>query len=131
MVAVDTNIIVRLLTADDPNQFRHSEAIFKTERIFIPDTVTQETEWVLRHAYKFSSTQTITALRRLFGLPNVFLQNPTETAIALDWHENGLDFSDALHLAQSHSCDRMVTFDQGFIKNATKLSTIPVMIPKD
>ncbi|WP_225895747.1 PIN domain-containing protein [Dendronalium phyllosphericum] len=51
MVAVDTNIIVRLLTQDDELQYRKSREIFQNKNIFIPDTVVLETEWVLRFAY--------------------------------------------------------------------------------
>jgi predicted nucleic-acid-binding protein len=47
MVAVDTNIIVRLLTQDDEAQYQKSLEIFQTQTIFIPDTVILETEWVL------------------------------------------------------------------------------------
>lgn len=131
MHAVDTNIIVRLLTGDDPVQFRQSEAVFKSEKIFIPDTVILETEWVLRHAYNFTSEQIHTALRRLFGLSNVNLQNTTAIALALDWHDDGLQFSDALHLAQSQNCNRMVTFDKKFVKVAGEIPSIPVVFPPD
>ncbi|WP_242055318.1 MULTISPECIES: PIN domain-containing protein [Nostocales] len=51
MVAVDTNIIVRLLTQDDELQYQKSLEIFQTQTVFIPDTVILETEWVLRFAY--------------------------------------------------------------------------------
>jgi predicted nucleic-acid-binding protein len=39
MVAVDTNIIVRLLTQDDELQYQKSLEIFQNHNIFIPDTV--------------------------------------------------------------------------------------------
>lgn len=54
MVAVDTNIVVRLLTQDDELQYQKSQEIFQTQDVFIPDTVILETEWVLRFAYKQS-----------------------------------------------------------------------------
>ncbi len=75
MVAVDTNIIVRLLTQDDELQYQKSLEIFQTQTIFIPDTVILETEWVLRFAYKLKPVEICTALRKLFGLPNVNLSN--------------------------------------------------------
>ncbi len=53
MDAVDTNVIVRLLTQDDELQYQKSLEIFQMKNIFIPDTVILETEWVLRFAYKF------------------------------------------------------------------------------
>ena len=75
MVAVDTNIIVRLLTQDDEAQYQKSLEIFQTQTIFIPDTVILETEWVLRFAYKFKRIEICTALRKVLGLPNVNVSN--------------------------------------------------------
>lgn len=71
MVAVDTNIIVRLLTQDDNAQYQKSLEIFQTQTIFIPDTVILETEWVLRFAYKFKPSEICAALRKILGLLNV------------------------------------------------------------
>lgn len=48
MIAVDTNIIIRLLTHDDEQQYKKSFAIFNTQEVFISDTVILETEWVLK-----------------------------------------------------------------------------------
>lgn len=44
MIAVDTNIIVRLITKDDEIQYQKSLELFKNNNIFIPDTVILETE---------------------------------------------------------------------------------------
>ncbi len=129
MVAVDTNIVIRLLTADDQLQFKRSGALFQSERIFIPNTVIQESEWVLRYAYDFNRQQIISAFRALFGLNNVILSNPDVVNQALDWHEKGLDFSDAFHLASSQSCTKFFTFDRKFIKNAGNLMTVRVENP--
>jgi predicted nucleic acid-binding protein len=35
MLAVDTNVIVRIVTHDDPNQVRRAVALFEREHIFI------------------------------------------------------------------------------------------------
>ncbi|WP_017741655.1 type II toxin-antitoxin system VapC family toxin [Scytonema hofmannii] len=75
MDAVDTNIIVRLLTQDDELQYQKSLEIFQMKNIFIPDTVIIETEWVLRYAYKFKRDEICRALRKLFSLSNVNLNN--------------------------------------------------------
>jgi predicted nucleic-acid-binding protein len=39
MIAVDTNIVVRLLTQDDEQQYNKSLKLFQEQDIFIPDTV--------------------------------------------------------------------------------------------
>lgn len=39
MIAVDTNVIVRLLTQDDEQQYNKSLKLFQEQDIFIPDTL--------------------------------------------------------------------------------------------
>lgn len=123
MVSVDTNIIVRLLTQDDEQQYRKSFELFQTQNIFIPDTVILETEWVLRFAYQFQPDEICQAFRDLCGLPNVYLTNANAIVQVLQWHENGLDFADAFHLAQSYNCSAIYTFDEKFLKRAKNFST--------
>ncbi len=43
MIAVDTNIVIRLLTGDEPEQYRKSLSLFEQEIVFLPDTVILET----------------------------------------------------------------------------------------
>lgn len=121
MIAVDTNVIVRLLVRDDTVQYEASRKIFADEAIYIADTVVLETEWVLRYAYDFGPNAVCGALRKLFGLPNVHLNNAIRVAQALDWHQKGLDFADAFHLALSQHNPVLKTFDDKFIKRANKL----------
>ncbi len=52
MISVDTNLLVRILTNDDPIQARRAVRILRSDDIYIPKTVLLETEWVLRHAYE-------------------------------------------------------------------------------
>ncbi len=129
MISVDTNVIVRLLTGDEPSQFERSKTLFSTDTIFIPASVVLECEWVLRYAYNFKQPQITTAFQSLFGLPNVHLENPPVIADALEWHQNGMDFADAIHLAQSEKAEAFITFDKSLIKTAKKNSTIPVREP--
>lgn len=126
MVAVDTNVIVRLLTGDDPQQFQRSQDVFEREQVFIPTTVILETEWVLRHAYQFSAAEIAAALRKLVGLDRVFLGDEAAVALAFDWYEQGLDFADVLHLSQAQHCARMFTFDKAFVKRSQVLTSCPV-----
>lgn len=129
MIAVDTNIIVRLLTHDDEQQFRLAHAVFEMEAIFIPDTVLLETEWVLRFAYEFEAAEIQSAFIKLLGLPNIRVANPDLLAKAIEWHGTGLDFADALHLTASQDASRFLTFDSKFIKNAQGLSRCRVERP--
>lgn len=129
MIAVDTNIVVRLLVKDDERQYHKSVELFQQHEIFISNTVILETEWVLRFAYKFKPGEICQAFRFIFGLPNVEIDNSHSTAQALGWYENGLDFADAIHLATSLHCTAFYTFDDRFMKRATSLIEFNVLQP--
>src|SRR3989339_260230 len=80
VTAVDTNIIVRLLTGDDAAQFQKARQVFASQDIFIPDTVILEAEWVLRVAYKFEPAAINTAFTKLLGLANIRVARPETMA---------------------------------------------------
>ncbi len=129
MISVDTNVIVRLLTGDDKLQFRRAKALFKKEEVIITTSVILECEWVLRYAYHFKPAEIMNAFKSLFGLSNVRLQDPASIADAIEWHLKGMDFADAIHLAQSKDSEVFVTFDKKFIKSASEITTISVREP--
>jgi predicted nucleic acid-binding protein len=129
MLAVDTNVIVRYLTADHPEQFATASALIHGEDVYVCTTVLLETEWVLRRGYRFSRDQIIAALTAFAGLPRVTLEDPALAAKALDWTRAGLDFADALHLAKAEGCEAFVSFDQRFATVANTLSGVKVRAP--
>lgn len=126
MVAIDTNVLIRLLTMDDAAQYRASQKLFASEEVFIPDTVILESAWVLRHAYEFAPAAISSSFRKLFGLPTVCANSKSLVAQVLDWYDEGLDFADAFHLALSQHQETLKTFDADFIKRAKKLSSCQV-----
>jgi predicted nucleic-acid-binding protein len=128
-IALDTNIVVRFLTYDDEAQYQQAYAIFQRPRIFVSTTVFLETEWVLRFAYKYDASEIVRAFRMLLGLANVEAEDPGRIAKVLTWHEAGLDFADALHLASSQQCDALYTFDREFAKKGKSVSACEVKEP--
>ncbi|MEE8059363.1 MAG: type II toxin-antitoxin system VapC family toxin [Pseudomonadales bacterium] len=118
MIAVDTNILVRLLTKDDKSQFQKALILFKKNSIFISLTVLQETEWVLRFSYEFDTNQINNAISGLLGLASVEVEKPMAISKTLTMHKSGMDFSDAIHLAQSERCDFFYTFDKKLISKS-------------
>lgn len=129
MRAIDTNLVVRFLTADDPKQSQAARAVVSAGQIFIPTTVLLESEWVLRSGYGFTVDQIANGLRGLAGLPGVTLEEPPVIAQALAWMVEGMDFADALHLSKSHQCSAFLTFDRKLIRAAKARSTIAVETP--
>lgn len=127
MIAVDTNVIVRIVTHDDPEQARRAVALFERERIFITKTVLLEVEWVLRFSYRLPRAVIVSTLRKVVGLGTVEVEDPNEVSMALDWHEQGLDFADALHLAGSGKARRFATFDQKMANRAGTLQPMEIV----
>lgn len=126
MRAIDTNVVVRLLVADDADQAEAARQIVLGGETFLGVSVVLETEWVLRAGYDFTAPQIGDALRALGGLPGLTMEEPEQVAMALEGLEQGMDFADALHLARSGHCREFVTFDRKLAKRANGLSRIPV-----
>jgi len=118
MLAVDTNVIVRIVTNDDPEQAQRAVALFERERIFIAKTVLLEVEWVLRFSYHLPRGIIAPTLRKVVGLQQVEVENPDKIFIALNGYEQGLDFADALHLASNGRVEGFATFDHKMAKRA-------------
>lgn len=118
MLAIDTNVIIRYLTGDHPEQSPKARVLIDGSDVYVATTVMLECEWVLRSVYGFAPTQVSDALRAFAGLPRVTVENPPLLAQALDCAEQGMDFADALHLAAAGECEAIVTFDRKFIRTA-------------
>jgi predicted nucleic acid-binding protein len=118
MIAIDTNVLVRLLVGDEPAQARRARRLFEKSEVFLCTSVLLESEWVLRSAYRFDADAISAAFRGLLGLPNVVPESPAALAQALDGYEAGLDFADALHLASAHAASAFYTFDRRLLRSA-------------
>jgi predicted nucleic-acid-binding protein len=129
VVAVDTNVVVRLLTLDDEEQAQRAKRLFASNRIFLPKTVLLEVEWVLRRLYGFERERVTAALRNLIALESLQSEDPHAARLALDWADQGLDFADALHLASSLAVRRFATFDARLVNRAKPLRGIEVEEP--
>ncbi len=129
MISIDTNVIVRYLVADEPEQFRSATALIEGETVFVSLTVVLEVEWVLRAKYRLDRSAILSALRKFAGLSTIAAEDPAILAQALDWAELGMDFADALHLACSIECEAFASFDRGLARAAAKVGALPVRAP--
>lgn len=122
MLAVDTNVVVRYLTDDDPAQAEVARKLVANHPILLLKTVLLESEWVLRSMYRFSRSEVGDGLRAFAQLRTVSVQEPMQVWQALDWFAAGMDFADALHLASANTddCKAFATFDRKFAATAKK-----------
>jgi predicted nucleic-acid-binding protein len=122
VVAVDTNLLVRLITQDHVIQTARASRLFEREQIWVAKTVLLEMNWVLRSLYGFAPAEVGDAFRKLAGLPAVHLEDPLAVVQALAWLDAGIDFADGLHLASRGGAKSFVTFDARFVKRTAKLN---------
>jgi len=127
MITIDTNVLVRLLTGDDPVQTQRAAALFSQERIFIPKTVLLETEWVLRYSYERAPSTILDAFNKVLGLPQVLAEDSAVVINALAGYARGMDFADALHLASGHAGSTFATFDKRLKKRVDKSVKIKLL----
>jgi predicted nucleic-acid-binding protein len=129
MFAIDTNVIVRYLAADDREQARRAKALIDAAQVFVTATTLLETEWVLRRALGSPAAATLAALKAFVGLDNVTVEDDAHVAQAFDWTEQGMDFADALHLAKASHCEAFLSFDRDLAKAARKAKALTVREP--
>jgi predicted nucleic-acid-binding protein len=119
MIAVDTNVVIRFLVNDHPVQGRRARRVFEDHRVFVPESVLLESEWVLRAVYGFSREEISGAFRALLRLPRVVVDERTLVMQVLDWFDAGFDFADALHHERSADLE-LKTFDRKFLNRGRK-----------
>ena len=121
MAALDTNVLVRWLTADDVAQCAVVSNLLeiaakKEERFFVPVTVILETEWVLRSRYRFDKPTVTAALDALMGVSELEFQSESalEQALWLFKQTGAPDFADCLHVALVSQAGQgpLLTFDE-------------------
>lgn len=129
MIALDTNVVVRLLVDDEPEQTRRARKLLEKGPTLVVPTVLLETEWVLRGAYNLGQESVARALRNLLGLPQLSVGSADAVAQALEWFERGLNFADALHLALAGDAEEFATFDARLARRARRITSRGISIP--
>ena len=125
MIAVDSNVLARLLLRDDEAQYRKAMRLLGDGRDYTASpTVILELVWVLG-GYGFEREKIAQSLNALLGLSNFKPRRKAEIVTAIKLYEAGLDFGDALHLALSDGDEALVTFDDRFAKRAERLGVTP------
>jgi predicted nucleic-acid-binding protein len=126
MRAVDTNVLVRLITRDDPRQVAAAES-FVEKGAWVPLLALAEATWVLSTVYGLDSGGVATAIEMLLHHDSLVLQDQDAVAAALARFRGkpSLGFSDCLMLETARKAGHLPlgTFDRGLgkIEGARKL----------
>ncbi len=125
MITLDTNVLVRVLTRDDPAQVRKALRKVRGHEIWLAKTVLLEMEWVLRYSYGLSRSAISGAMERLLGYRLAVFEDRETVVLALAGYQAGLDFADALHLASASETDRFLTFDRDLLRRGPSMRGAP------
>jgi predicted nucleic-acid-binding protein len=117
--AVDTNVLVRLVTRDDGKQVAAAEK-FVEVGAWVSHLVLAEATWVLASVYDRSPSQIATAVEMLLNHQHLTVQQPEAATAALE-HFRGrpaLGFSHCLVLAIARAAGHLPlgTFDRNLAK---------------
>ena len=110
MRAVDTNVVVRLIVADHPEQTRLARAELDSD-IFVSHGILMEAEWVLRSSYKMRREQIRAALSEFLDHAGVIVPDPDAVRWALGRFGVGADFADMLHIVATPAGIEFATFE--------------------
>ncbi len=120
MIGLDTNLLIRYLTMDDPRQFAKVQqeierAVAQDERLLINSAVLCEASWVLETAYDYSRAEIAAALEQIFETAQFEIERRDEARLALgDFLSTKAGFADALigRINRALGAQHTATFDR-------------------
>jgi predicted nucleic-acid-binding protein len=119
MRAVDTNVLVRLITRDDSRQAASAES-FVEKGAWVSVLALAEATWVLATVYELSSKDLARAIEMLLNHRDLVLQDSETVAGALELFraKRALGFSDCLMLQLARQAGHLPlgTFDRNLAK---------------
>ena len=125
MIGLDTNILVRYITQDNPEQSRIANAEIEKvlaagEMFFIADIVMCELIWVLETAYEYDRREILPILDSILRTKQFQFENKDLLWKSLaDYRNKKGDFADHLIGQAGHKagCRETLTFDEGLRNN--------------
>jgi predicted nucleic-acid-binding protein len=120
MIGLDSNVLIRYLTQDDPVQSAKATEIIERRLTprnpgFVSVVAMVEIVWVLDRAYSLTAKEISTVVERLLQVEVLAIENEQEVFTAMVALKQGRgSFSDALiaELGVRAGCARTLTFDK-------------------
>lgn len=124
MIALDTNVIVRFVVADDAEQSARAKAFVAKataggEKLFVSDVALCELVWVLESAYRFPRGVVVRTLERILAARALAFRDSAALARSIEAFSRGKgDLADYVILAHAREagCDAVATFDRALLK---------------
>ena len=125
MIAIDTNVLLRLLIRDDETQAKKAQALLAraleaNDRVLLPDIVLCELAWVLKSVYRQERSEIVEVLRHLLKSEPFSFANRPVVSQAVEQYEKGpADFSDYMigASATASGATTTYTFDASLRRN--------------
>jgi predicted nucleic-acid-binding protein len=125
MIALDTNILVRLFQHDDAKQLSRALAVMNSLSEASPGwvgiVVIQELVWVLTSIYRLHRTAVLVILDQLLNMNEIIVERTEVVRHAVQiFRTTKVEFTDCLISASAHAagCTHTLTFDQQAAKTA-------------
>ena len=113
MRAVDTNVLARLILADDDAQYRTAAALL-LEPVWVAETVWLELGWVLGRQLGLERALVGDALMTILMTATVHTTDRDGIRWAIERYRAGADWADVIHLVAARGiADSFATFDRG------------------
>lgn len=124
MIGIDTNVLIRFLTQDDPTQSARANRVFLTELSdaqpgFISAIVVAEMIWVLRSAYHATPPEILEAVDALLNSSFIVLEQHESLASASSiakLRRCTIDDAFIASISLNAGCDRVFSFDRGAVR---------------
>ena len=125
MIGLDTNVLVRYLTQDDPGQTRRANALIndaldRDDRCAISIVVLCEVVWVLRDAYRLDRATIASTIERVLDTAEFVIEERDVARRALaDYRRGPGDYADYVIGWQNRQagCGETATFDRALRGN--------------
>lgn len=127
MIALDTNVLVRLLVRDDDAQTAIARELVTSHQTWVSRTVLLETAWVLEHRFHLDPPQVAVVLGGLLRISTVYVDDRAGFRQALAWVTAGMDVADAIHLSVRTTSGGFATFDRNLARTAASLPDAPTV----
>ena len=126
MTGIDTNVLVRYLVQDDPDQARKAERFISNEcsaeaPALINRIVMCELVWVLETAYGYPRATVAFALEKILRTTQFLVEDHQSAWLSLREYQAGGDFADVFIGAVNRElgCSHTVTFDRKAARRST------------
>jgi predicted nucleic-acid-binding protein len=129
MIALDTNVVVRLLVGDHPHQTAVAQSCVAAGA-FLSLGVLMEAEWVMRTTYRFSRERIADGFADLFDLDCVQVEESELLRWGIERYRAGADWSDLLHLIAARAHAAFATFDRALPRHAGKDAPVAIEVLK-